>query len=305
MKKLIVITGPTATGKTALAVKLAVELDAEIISADSRQVYRSMNLGTGKDLEEYHQNNTKIPYHLIDIRDAGEVYDGFHFQRDFFKTYEAILSRKKVPILCGGTGMYIQLALDKTPLLKVEPNVELRRSLEKQSQGDLVERLMTYPEQVHNSTDLKDRERTIRAIEIAHFKQNYRGQWPENPVSDYLIFVTRMQRETLRRKIRLRLDQRLEEGMIDEVQQLKAAGLNSETLNYYGLEYRFINQYLEKEMTYDDMYTGLLQAIRRFAKKQVTWFRRMERQGYLLHYLEEEMTQPEKVEFMLNKYRNV
>lgn len=302
---LIVITGTTASGKTSLAVDLAIRLNGEIISADSRQVYREMNIGTGKDLEEYSIKGTKIPYHLIDIRNPGDHYDGYSFQKDFFSAYQDITSKGKASILCGGTGMYINLALEKEPLLNVNRNESLRHKLKEYSQEALIDELKKLNFQFHNKTDILDRERAVRAIEIETFKQNYKGEWPRNPIKDYLIFATNYSREDIRRRIRIRLDSRLEKGMLNEVVKLKENGLSSETLNYYGLEYKFINQYLEKEIGYDEMYTNLLQAIRRFAKKQMTWFRRMEKKGYKINWLDMNQTSEELVQKMAKIYEAV
>lgn len=283
---LIVITGTTASGKTSLAVSLAQKIEGEVISADSRQVYRGMDIGTGKDIHEYSIDDHVIPYHLIDIIEAGEHYDGFSFQKDFFAAYEDISSRGKTAILCGGTGMYINLALAKEPLLDVVTNQQLRSRLNALTQDELIQELQSVDDHLHNTTDLNERDRTIRAIEIATFKRDYKGKLPTNPVKDYLIYATNYSREDIRRRIRERLDQRLESGLLAEVVRLKENNVSSETLNYYGLEYRYINQYLEREMTYDQMYTELLQAIRRFAKKQMTWFRRMEKRGFKINWLD-------------------
>lgn len=304
-KPLIVLTGTTASGKTSLAVHLADKLNGEVISADSRQVYRGMDLGTGKDLEEYSIAGRSIPYHLIDIMAAGDHYDGFSFQKDFFDCYDNISNRNKVPILCGGTGMYINLALSREPLLDVKVNKELRNKLELLSQEERVEKLVSIEGSIHNTTDTFDKERTIRAIEIAEFKKDYTGILPTNPVSDFIIFATNFSREDIRKRIRERLDERLENGLLAEVVKLKKSGVSSDALNYYGLEYKYINQYLERELTYDQMYTGLLQAIRRFAKKQMTWFRRMEKRGYEIHWLNMSKPREELVEQMASMYEAV
>lgn len=304
-KPLIVITGTTASGKTSIATNLALLINGEIISADSRQVYRGMDIGTGKDLEEYTINGITIPYHLIDIKNAGDRYDGFLFQTDFFSCYENISLREKVPILCGGTGMYINLALSKEPLLNVEPNQHLRLELNRLTDEELIIRLKSIEKNLHNTTDILDRDRCIRAIEIATYKNKFKGTLPKNPVEKYIIYATNYDREVIRQRIRKRLDSRLESGLISEVVNLKKQGVSSESLNYYGLEYKFINQYLEKELTYDQMYTGLLQEIRRFAKKQMTWFRRMEKKGFQIDWLDMTKTKIELAQKIATDYETI
>ena len=290
---LLVILGPTAVGKTKLAVKLAAELHGEVISADSRQVYQGMDIGTGKDLLEYTVNGTLIPHHLIDHKQAGDAYNVFEFQRDFYDAYHKIIQNGKAPILCGGTGLYLEAAIAKEQMFEVPLNEELRKELSGLNQAQLAERLKACSNSLHNETDLLDRERTIRAIEIEKFKAN--SEPVKSPIQEKLVLGLRMERSKLRARIAQRLKLRLEEGMIEEVEKLLKKGVTHEQLNYYGLEYRFVSQYLQKKISYDEMYELLLQAIRRFAKKQMTWYRRMERKGLTIHWIDAELTMDEKM----------
>lgn len=295
MQKLIVILGSTAIGKTKLAVHLAEKLNGEIISADSRQVYRNMDIGTGKDLAEYQINEKSIPYHLIDTLDAGEKYDVFRFQEDFHRVLNDIRRRGKQAILCGGTGLYLQAALQSEKMLAVPRNEVLREKLENYSQEELVHELKQIKDKLHNQSDTKDRERTIRAIEIATYEnENLDKVVHFEPLSS-LLFGVRAERSILRERIKLRLDSRLEEGMIAEVENLLKGGLTLERLTYYGLEYKFIGEYLDGQYGYEQMYKMLLQGIRRFAKKQETWFRRMEKMGQKVHWLEWDLPLEEKI----------
>lgn len=298
--KLLVILGPTAVGKTSLAVACAKQLDGEIISADSRQVYRDMDIGSGKDLQDYQIDGRKIPYHLIDIKDAGEEYDLFSFQNDFYKAYLEILSREKVPILCGGSGLYLETALQQKRLVAVPENRSLRKQLEEATDKELAERLKRIKTDLHNTTDLNDRERTLRAIEIEEYVQLHPAE--KSPLEDYLIFGLKMERSRLRERIKERLDQRLDEGMIEEVEKLLARGISAAKLKYYGLEYRFITAFLLKELTYEEMYANLLQAIRRFAKKQMSWYRRMEKRAYPINWIDAELDEAEKLSMIIDKY---
>jgi len=296
-QKLITIIGPTAIGKTNLAVNLALSIDAEIISADSRQVYRRMDIGTGKDLSEYKVDNCRIPYHLIDIKNAGEEYDVFQFQNDFYKAFQDINSRNKIPILCGGSGMYIEAALNPYKMIPLPDHSEWRDELLKMDHEELIERLNKLRPTQHNTTDLTDMERTIRAIEIESLKQNQRESII-SPLQEYVVFGLNIDRDKLRERIKLRLDSRLEGGMIEEVKNLIADGVSKQSLFYYGLEYRFISSFLTGEITYEQMYVKLLQAIRRFAKKQMTWFRRMERNGIKINWIDAELNTEQKVEYI-------
>lgn len=295
---LIAIIGPTAVGKTKLAVALAADLDGEIISADSRQLYRGMDLGSGKDLEEYVYKEKQIPYHLIDILDAGEKYDLFRFQQDCFEAFREIKSRGNQAVLCGGTGMYIQAALNREKLLEVRENLALRSELDNYSQQELNNYLINLNPKQHNKTDLTDRERTLRAIEIEVHTQQYSAQKESSPIKNYRIFGIQMPREELRNRIKTRLKERLKAGMIEEVEQLVSNGVSHQQLQYYGLEYKFISLYLKKELSYDEMFEALLQAIRRFAKKQMTWYRRMEKQGFKIDWIDAKLPLEEKLKFI-------
>lgn len=286
--KLITILGPTAVGKTKLAVNLAAKLNGEVISADSRQVYHGMDIGTGKDLDDFKLGNQLVKHHLIDIKSAGEKYDVFHFQRDFYKVYNDINQRSRQAILCGGTGLYIQAALDTKSMVFVPENKALREILETENQDKLNERLKELNDKLHNKTDLTDRKRTIRAIEIAEYERSHPETAQVSPVKEYVILGLRMERERLRSRIEDRMEARFEEGMIEEVQSLLDSGVSEDILNYYGLEYRYILLYLRKEITLETMKKKLLQSIRQFAKKQMTWYRRMEKMGENIHWLEAE-----------------
>ena len=279
---LLTILGPTASGKTRLAVALARELGGEIISADSRQVFRGMDIGSGKDIREYGD----VPYHLIDICAAGGEFSVFAFQRHFLEAFSNITARGRLPLLCGGTGMYLDAALRGYRLIEVPEDTELRAELALESDAQLAARLVTLKPDQHNLTDLRDRTRTIRAIEIARYEQAHPPQTEELPVIRSLVLGIRQERQELRRRITERLRQRLDEGMIEEVQRLHDSGIPWERLDYYGLEYRFAGRFLRGEVTRNDMFQGLNAAIHDFAKRQETWFRRMERQGVTIHWLD-------------------
>ena len=296
---LIVILGPTAVGKTKLAVQLALQLDAEIISADSRQVYRNMDLGTGKDIKEYNVGGVVVPHHLIDIKEAGTSYNVFDFQQDFYKAYEAIIEKGKTAILCGGTGLYLEAALAKNQMVEVPVNESLRLELAQLNQKELVERLQRSSSALHNNTDLVDRDRTIRAIEIEEFK-SIATKVAKSPVQKSIVIGLKMDREKIRERIGDRLKVRLDEGMIEEVQSLIERGVSHQQLNYYGLEYRFLSKYIQGEMNDVEMFDGLVQAIRRFAKKQMTWFRRMEKKGQKIDWIDAEEQMDVKVQQALN-----
>jgi tRNA dimethylallyltransferase len=279
---LLVILGATAGGKTGLAVKVARCVAGEIISADSRQVYRGMDLGTGKDLFEYGE----IPYHLIDIAEPGSEYNVFQFQRDCFAAIEEIWQRQKLPVICGGTGMYLDAVLSGYRLIAVPPDLPLRKELEAFSDDDLRRKLLQLKPEQHNKTDLEDRERLVRAIEIALGEQKVAGDLPPLPQLTPLVFGIRWPRELLRQRIALRLQQRLEAGMIDEVRHLHESGVAWEKLEFYGLEYRLIAQYLQGKLNRNDMEQKLRSAIGQFAKRQETFFRRMEKRGVKIHWLD-------------------
>ena len=281
---MITILGPTATGKTRLAAHIAAKLNGEVISADSRQVYKGMDLGTGKDYDDYIVNGNKIPYFLIDIVDPGYEYNVYEYQSDFLKIYKNIISRQKLPVLCGGTGLYIEAVLKGYKLVKVPENNSLRKKLGKKDNDELIKMLSSF-RPLHNVTDSKDKERLIRAIEI----QNY---YKENPdlISDFPkikneIFGIYFDRNIIRRRITERLKARLERGMLDEVKNLLSKGITPEQLKFYGLEYKYITQYIIGELNYNDMFQKLNTAIHQFAKRQMTWFRRIERNGFKIHWI--------------------
>lgn len=296
---LITILGPTASGKTPLATALADRLDAEIISGDSRQVYRRMDLGTGKDLVDYTIEGRKVPYHLIDIVEPGYKYNVFEYQRDFLKAYEEITAKGKLPILCGGTGMYIESVLKGYRLLPVPENPELRASLEGKSLEELTQILEGY-KKLHNSTDVDTAKRAIRAIEIEEYYKQQPPEYREFPSLHSLIVGVDIDRGLRREKITRRLKQRLDEGMVDEVRGLLAEGIHPDNLIYYGLEYKFLTQYVIGELTYDEMFHQLETAIHQFAKRQMTWFRGMERRGFTIHWLDATLPMEEKMNKIMN-----
>lgn len=296
--ELITIIGPTASGKTAFAAALAARLDTEIISGDSRQVYRSMDIGTGKDLADYVVDGKQIPYHLIDICNPGDKYNVFEYQHDFHKAFEEIRKKGKLPILCGGTGMYIESVLRGFKLLDVPQNPALRESLKGKSLAELEQILASY-KVLHNKTDVDSAQRAIRAIEIEEF---YKTEAPDKreyaPINSLIIGVD-IDRELRREKISRRLRARLDEGMVDEVRAILATGVKPEDLIYYGLEYKFLTLYIIRQLTYDEMVSQLEIAIHQFAKRQMTWFRGMERRGLRIHWLDAMLPTDEKINNVL------
>ena len=296
---LITILGPTASGKTPLAAALADRLGTEIISGDSRQVYRRMDLGTGKDLVDYTVEGRQVPYHLIDIVEPGYKYNVFEYQRDFLKAYKEITAKNKLPILCGGTGMYIESVLKGYRLLPVPENPELRASLEGKSLEELTGILEGY-KKLHNSTDVDTAKRAIRAIEIEEYYKQQPPEYREFPSLKSLIVGVDIDRELRREKITRRLKQRLDEGMVEEVRGLLTEGIAPENLIYYGLEYKFLTQYAIGELTFDEMFHQLETAIHQFAKRQMTWFRGMERRGFTIHWLDATLSMEEKIEQITN-----
>jgi tRNA dimethylallyltransferase len=295
---LLVITGPTASGKTALAASVADRIGGEIISADSRQVYRRMDLGTGKDLCDYIIEGRTIPCYLIDIADPGDKYNVFEYQRDFLKVYNELTERDVFPVMCGGSGMYIDSVITGYRMQEVPPDSGFRSQLEKKSMEELTEILSTY-RKLHNITDIDTKKRIIRAIEIEHFSRlskKYRTQFPD---LKSLVIGVMIDREKRRKRITERLKQRLDDGMVDEVRGLLESGIRKETLIYYGLEYKFITLYLNGRMKYDEMLESLEIAIHRFAKRQMTWFRGMERKGIVINWISGELPMEEKVERVL------
>jgi len=296
---LLVVTGPTASGKTALAVSIARQADGEIISADSRQVYRGMNLGTGKDYDDYLIDGKKIPCHLIDIADPGYKYNVFEYQRDFNKIYANLKERKVFPVVCGGSGMYADSIISGYKMVEVPPDSGLRVELEKKSMAELKGILITY-KNLHNITDFDTKKRVIRAIEIEHFNRNKRKPRAEFPKVRSLIVGVMLDRETRRRRITERLATRLKNGMIDEVKHLIDNGISTDTLIYYGLEYKYITLYLTGKILYDQMVSDLEIAIHQFAKRQMTWFRGMERKGVKINWIDGNLPMEEKVGIVMN-----
>lgn len=292
---IITILGPTATGKTGIAANLAHKINGEIISADSRQVYRGMDLGTGKDYDDYFVNGVEVRSHLVDIEDAGVHYNVYRFQTDFIKIFEKINSRKKLPILCGGSGLYLEAVLKNYRLIEVPPNKELRKELEGKTLEELTEILKELKPELHNHTDVETDRRAVRAIEIEKY-------YAENPKIDTsypeiksLNIGVDFDREMRRQRITSRLKQRLEEGMLDEVQTLLDSGLSPDQLIYYGLEYKFLTLHLIGELSYEEMFLKLEIAIHQFAKRQMTWFRGMEKRGTKIHWINGHLPMEEKI----------
>jgi tRNA dimethylallyltransferase len=305
---MITILGPTASGKTPLAAALAKEIGGEIISADSRQVYRRMDIGTGKDLEDYTlhtpHSTLHIPYHLIDIAEPGTKYNLFQYQQDFFEVYNNIIGRGVTPILCGGTGLYIEAVLKGYQLSPVPQNPALRQQLEGKSLEELTQMLVGLKAQngsnMHNKTDVDSCQRAIRAIEIEEYNLHQPMAKRELPPVDSLIIGVNIDREERRRKITNRLKTRLEGGMIEEVKALLDEGIPAEDLIYYGLEYKYVTEYLMGKTTYDEVFTRLEIAIHQFAKRQMTWFRGMERRGFTIHWIDAMRPMEEKVKEIMN-----
>ncbi len=297
---LIVITGCTATGKTSLASEIATRLNGEIISADSRQVYKGMDIGTGKDRVDYSINGKIVPVHLIDIAEPGYEYNVFEYQQDFFRAFQQIRREKAQPIMCGGTGLYIEAALAKYRFLKVPENDSLRKQLQEFTTTELEEKLKSL-RTVHNTTDITERNRIIRAIEIETYQKNHPNKRQLFPEFSSIIFATDYPRQLVRERITNRLKYRLANGMINEIQQLLKNGLKPSQLEFYGLEYKFITQYLTGDLTYDEMFTRLNTSIHQFAKRQMTWFRRMERKGYKIHWISGEVQQEEKIQLIIKQ----
>ena len=298
---LISIIGPTACGKTALAVAVARAIGGEILSADSRQVYRGMDIGTGKDLSEYGDGDTRVPYHLIDIVDAGEKYNLFEFQRDFLNSYNDVVARGAVPVLCGGSGLYVESVLRGYRLIPVPENMELRERLEKYTLEELTEMLASY-KTLHNTTDVDTKKRAIRAIEIEEHYARTPQHEREFPLLSSVIIGLDVDRDIRRGRISNRLVARLEEGLVDEVRALLDKGVSPEQLIYYGLEYKFVTLYITGELSYDEMVKGLETAIHQFAKRQMTWFRGMERRGLKINWIDASLPMEEKVEIIKKMY---
>lgn len=295
---LITILGPTASGKTTFAANLAARLDSEIISGDSRQVYRRMDIGTGKDLADYEVDGKKIPYHLIDIAEPGYKYNVFEFQRDFLNAYQDIRERGKTPILCGGTGLYIESVLKGYKLLPVPENKELREKLQNCSLAELTEMLKSY-KTLHNTTDVDTVKRAIRAIEIEEYYQSQPKDVSAFPQINSVIIGVDIDREERRRKISARLRSRLDEGMVDEVHAILDSGVSPDDMIYYGLEYKYLTNYIIGNLTYEQMVGELEIAIHQFAKRQMTWFRGMERRGLKINWMDASMPMQEKIDWAM------
>ena len=305
MSELIVILGPTASGKTTLAAALAAEIGGEIISADSRQVYKRMDIGTGKDLDDYVVQGKNIPYHLIDICEPGTKYNLFRYQQDFLEAYRQVTARGAVPILCGGTGLYIEAVLKGYCLSPVPQNDELRARLEGKSLDELSRILQDLKAKngshMHNETDVDTAQRAIRAIEIEEYNLTNPTACRDFPDIYSVVFGVDIDREERRRKITTRLRQRLDQGMIEEVKNLLDSGIPADDLIYYGLEYKYVTEYVIGRISYDEMFRLLEIAIHQFAKRQMTWFRGMERRGIHIHWIDALLPTSEKVN-MIRSY---
>ena len=284
--ELITILGPTATGKTGLAVKLANRLNGEIISADSRQIYRGMDIGTGKDLEEYSINENNIPYHLIDILNPTEDYNVYRFQTEFQIAYNKIHERTKLPILCGGTGLYLDSVLLNYRFAPIEANAELRENLESKSKDELAEQLKILDLNLYENWNTDTKRRIIRGIELAMKNGSPEINSTPKNLSNTCVIGVQYPREIIRERITSRLKFRLENGMIEEVEALLKNGLSKERLNYFGLEYKFIRRFLDDELNRDELFELLNIAIHQFAKRQSSWFRRMEKRGVNINWIE-------------------
>ncbi|TVR73078.1 MAG: tRNA (adenosine(37)-N6)-dimethylallyltransferase MiaA [Marinilabiliales bacterium] len=292
---LITVLGPTASGKTAFAACLAHALDGEIISADSRQVYRGMDIGTGKDYSDYTVNGEAVPVHLIDIVDAGYKYSVYEYQRDFVKAWDDIISRGRQPLLCGGSGMYLEAVLGAYELINVPHDQSLRKELESKSDAGLREMLAARVK-LHNVSDTSSRKRLIRALEIALYREKEGGAGFVFPRFEPVILGIAAERDERRRRITARLDARLNEGLVEEVRRLLDGGLSPDDLMFYGLEYKYVTMYVKGDIPFGEMRDLLNTAIHQFAKRQMTWFRKMERNGYKIHWIDAMMPMQEKLE---------
>ncbi len=307
MEKMITILGPTASGKTSLAARLAADIDAEIVSADSRQVYRDMDIGTGKDLADYTVDGREVPYHLINIVEPGTKYNLFQYQHDFVAAYNDIRQRGKSVVLCGGTGLYLESVLKGYRLAPVPENKELRQRLEGKSLEELTAMLGELKRQngsvMHNTTDVDTAQRAIRAIEIETFNGEHPMESADVPRIDSLVIGVDIDRDERRRKITSRLRSRLEEGMVDEIRRLLDRGIPADDLIYYGLEYKYVTEYAIGKLSYDEMFRQLEIAIHQFAKRQMTWFRGMERRGTKIHWIDASKPTETKIEEIKQLWR--
>jgi len=298
MKNLITILGPTATGKTKLATALAAMIGGEIISADSRQVYRGMDIGTGKDIEDYRFNGLDVPYHLIDIVDPGYEYNIFEYQKHFTTAFNDIVSRDKIPVLAGGSGLYLDAVINGYELTSVPEDAFLRKQLDRLSDDELREKLKSYG-QLHNTTDLIERNRIIRAIEIKEYEKLNPDKVIDMPDIDSVTFGISYERQEIRQRITDRLVHRLNHGMIEEVEHLLGTGLKPEQLTFYGLEYKWLTLYVTGQISYDEMFANLNTAIHQFAKRQMTWFRRMEKKGTKIYWIDGAIPEENKLNAIL------
>lgn len=300
---MITILGPTASGKTALAAALAYKIGAEIISADSRQVYSGMTVGTGKDLDDYVVNGRQIKYHLIDIARPGDKYNIYEYQRDFHKVYAELAQRGVMPILCGGSGLYIETVLKGYSLSTVPQNPELRQRLSGKTLEELTEILVDLKARnnscMHNRSDVDTAQRAVRAIEIEEYNLHHPSSNTEFPPVESVIIGVDIDRESRRARITERLRQRLEHGLVEEVEGLLESGVSAEDLIYYGLEYKYVTEYVTGRTTRDEMFKGLEIAIHQFAKRQMTWFRGMERRGFTINWVDWHMSMDEKLEYIM------
>lgn len=297
---MITILGPTASGKTSLAAALAYEIGGEIISADSRQVYRGMTIGTGKDLDDYSVNGHKIGYHLIDIAEPGDKYNIYEYQRDFHEVYSELMQRNVRPILCGGSGLYIESVLKGYSLSTVPQNPELRQSLSGKTLDELTEILIDLKARnnsnMHNRSDVDTAQRAIRAIEIEMYNLQHPAQNRQFPPVESVIIGVDIDRESRRKRITERLKERLQHGLVEEVKGLIDSGLSAESLIYYGLEYKFVTEYVIGKLSRDEMFRSLEIAIHQFAKRQMTWFRGMERRGFTINWIDWHLPMADKLE---------
>lgn len=300
MHDILVITGPTATGKTRLAALVADRLGGEVISADSRQVYRGMDIGTGKDLSDYTVDGRRVPVHMVDIADAGYRYNVYEYQRDFLKVFEDMTMRGVYPVVCGGSGMYVDSIVSGYRLVQVPVNDQLRSLLDGRSLEELTEILSQY-KSLHNKTDVDTVKRAVRAIEIADWYAHHPVEETPFPVRNPLVTAVFVDRETRRQRISDRLRVRLEEGMIEEVQRLLAGGIHPDDLIYYGLEYKYITLYLMNRLSREEMVQKLEVEIHRFAKRQMTWFRGMERRGIAINWIDGSLSDEEKTACLISK----
>lgn len=300
---MIVVLGPTATGKTALAARLAYRLGAEVISADSRQVYRGMDIGTGKDYADYVVNGQQVPVHLVDIVNAGYRYSVYDYQRDFKRVLVDLRQRGKLPVVCGGSGLYIESVLRAYKLIRVPVNHAFRQAMEGKSLDELASMLSSC-RKLHNITDITSRKRLIRALEIEQWYEMHPSAGEEFPAVRPLVIGIMVDRDTRRNNISRRLKNRMDEGMVEEVRALAAQGVDMETLVYYGLEYKYLAYYLTGDLSFDEMYRSLETAIHRFAKRQMTWFRGMERRGIFIHWINGTLAQEQMLNEIIALYED-